>query len=51
MMQLSCFKAFDIRGRPGEELNTDIAYHIGCAYAQFLDAKKVVVGGDVRETS
>ncbi|UTW49001.1 phosphomannomutase CpsG [Bacterioplanoides sp. SCSIO 12839] len=51
MTQLSCFKAYDIRGRLGEELNTDIAYRIGRAYAQFLDAKKVVVGGDVRETS
>ena len=51
MSSFSCFKAYDIRGRLGEELNTDIAYRIGRAYAQFLDAKTVVVGGDVRETS
>lgn len=51
MSKLSCFKAYDIRGRLGEELNTDIAYRIGRAYAQYLNAKKVVVGGDVRETS
>ncbi|WP_420591957.1 phosphomannomutase CpsG [Bacterioplanoides sp.] len=51
MSSLTCFKAYDIRGRLGEELNTDIAYRIGRAYAQFLGANKVVVGGDVRETS
>jgi phosphomannomutase/phosphomannomutase/phosphoglucomutase len=51
MSELSCFKAYDIRGRLGEELNVDIAYRIGRAYAQYLNAKKVVVGGDVRETS
>lgn len=48
---LSCFKAYDIRGRLGDELNTDIAYRVGRAYAQFLGAKKVVVGGDARATS
>lgn len=48
---LSCFKAYDIRGRLGDELNDEIAYRIGRAYAQFLGAKKVVVGGDVRATS
>lgn len=50
-MTLSCFKAYDIRGRLGEELNEQIAYRIGRAYAQYLNAKKVVVGGDVRATS
>lgn len=48
---LSCFKAYDIRGKLGEELNTDIAYRIGRAFAQHTKAKKVVVGGDVRLTS
>lgn len=50
-MTLTCFKAYDIRGRLGEELNEQIAYRIGRAYAQYLNAKKVVVGGDVRATS
>ncbi len=49
--ELTCFKAYDIRGELGEELNTDIAYRIGRAYAEFLKAKTVVVGGDVRLTS
>jgi len=48
---LSCFKAYDIRGKLGEELNTDVAYRIGRAFAQHTNAKKVVVGGDIRLTS
>lgn len=48
---LSCFKAYDIRGKLGEELNEDIAYRIGRAYAQFLNAKQVVIGGDIRLSS
>jgi len=48
---LSCFKAYDIRGKLGEELNDEIAYRIGRAFAQHLKASRVVVGGDVRETS
>jgi phosphomannomutase len=51
MTELTCFKAYDIRGKLGEELNTDIAYRIGRAFAQHTQAKKVVVGGDVRLTS
>lgn len=50
-MTLTCFKAYDIRGKLGEELNEDIVYRIGRAYAQFLQPKSVVVGGDVRLTS
>ncbi|MDO6425508.1 phosphomannomutase CpsG [Thalassotalea sp. 1_MG-2023] len=49
--KLTCFKAYDIRGKLGEELNTDIAYRIGRAFAQHTKAKTVVVGGDVRLTS
>lgn len=29
MTKLTCFKAYDIRGRLGEELNEDIAWRIG----------------------
>jgi phosphomannomutase len=49
--KLTCFKAYDIRGKLGTELNEDIAWRIGRAYAQCLKPKKVVLGGDVRETS
>ena len=48
MTPLTCFKAYDIRGQLGAELNEDIAYRIGRAYAQFLGAKRVVIGGDMR---
>lgn len=51
MEKLTCFKAYDIRGKLGEEINEDIAYRIGRAFAQHLSPKKVVVGGDVRLTS
>ncbi|MEH0742554.1 phosphomannomutase CpsG [Vibrio cholerae] len=56
MTKLTCFKAYDIRGQLGEELNNDIAYRIGRAYGQFLKSdsegeKSIVVGGDVRLTS
>ncbi len=50
-MKLTCFKAYDIRGKLGEELNEDIVYRIGRAYGEFLKPKTVVVGGDVRLTS
>ena len=48
---LTCFKAYDIRGRLGDELNEEIAYRIGRAYGEFAKPKTVVVGGDVRLTS
>ncbi|WP_420850939.1 UDP binding domain-containing protein [Pseudomonas wenzhouensis] len=45
---LTCFKAYDIRGQLGAELNENIAYRIGRAYAQFLDANRIVICGDMR---
>ena len=48
---MTCFKAYDIRGKLGDELNPDVAYRIGHAYAKHLNAKRVVVGGDIRHTS
>jgi phosphomannomutase len=49
--KLTCFKAYDIRGQLGEELNTEIAYRIGRAMGEILKPQKIVVGGDVRLTS
>ena len=49
--KLSCFKAYDVRGKLGEELNNQIAYRIGRAAAQSLKAKTVALGFDARETS
>lgn len=48
---LKCFKAYDIRGKLGTELNEDIAYRIGRAYGEYLQPKSIVLGGDVRLTS
>jgi phosphomannomutase/phosphomannomutase/phosphoglucomutase len=51
MTNLTCFKAYDIRGRLPDELNEDIAYRIGRAYAEYLKPGRVVVGRDVRLSS
>jgi phosphomannomutase len=48
---LTCFKAYDIRGRLGDELNEEIAYRIGRAFAEVMGASRVVLGRDVRPTS
>jgi phosphomannomutase len=45
---LTCFKAYDIRGRVPDELNAGIAHRIGRAYAELLQPKTVVVGHDIR---
>ena len=47
----TCFKAYDVRGRVPDQLNESIAYRIGRAFAQYLKAKKIVVGHDIRLTS
>ena len=51
MTSLTCFKAYDLRGRVGEELNEEVAYRVGRAFAEFLNAKSIVVGGDIRQSS
>ena len=51
MTSLSCFKAYDIRGRTPDELNDAIIYRIGRAYGEYLKPATVVIGGDVRLTS
>ncbi|MEN8282215.1 phosphomannomutase CpsG [Acinetobacter gerneri] len=51
MTKLTCFKAYDIRGKLGTELNEEIAYNIGRAYGQIYQPKTVVVGCDVRLSS
>ena len=51
MTELTCFKAYDVRGQLGTELDEKIAYRIGRAYAEFLKPKTIVLGGDIRLTS
>ncbi|NMP27999.1 phosphomannomutase CpsG [Rahnella sp. SAP-1] len=48
---MPCFKLYDIRGKIGQELNTEIAYRIGRAYSQYLKPKNIAIGGDVRLTT
>jgi phosphomannomutase len=48
---ITCFKAYDLRGRIPTELNDDVAYRVGRGYAQFLNPKRVVVGRDIRLSS
>lgn len=47
----ACFKAYDIRGRVPDELNCELAYKIGRAYAAVFHPRKVVVGHDIRLSS
>ena len=51
MKSISCFKAYDLRGRIPSELNDDVAYRVARGYAQFLTPKRVVVGRDIRLSS
>ncbi|MEH6689106.1 MAG: phosphomannomutase CpsG [Halopseudomonas sabulinigri] len=51
MSEITCFKAYDIRGQLGSQLNEEVAYRIARGFAQWLKPKRVVLGGDIRETS
>ncbi|HSG87635.1 MAG TPA: phosphomannomutase CpsG [Pseudomonadales bacterium] len=51
MSELTCFKAYDIRGELGTQIDADVCYRIGRAFAAFLQPRRVVVGGDIRLTS
>ena len=48
---LTCFKAYDIRGKLGEELNEGIAYDIAAAIADVRRPETVVLGADSRPSS
>ena len=50
-MSLTCFKAYDIRGRLGVDLDAGIAFRIGRAFARVLGAGRVVLGRDCRASS
>jgi phosphomannomutase len=53
LKSITCFKAYDLRGRIPDELNDDVAYRVARGYAQFLraDAPRIVVGRDIRLSS
>ncbi len=50
-MKLPAFKAYDIRGRVPDELNPDIAYRLGIAYAELFQPSKIALGRDIRHSS
>lgn len=50
-MNLNAFKAYDVRGRIPDEINTGLARDIGRAYAAFVQPAKVIVGRDIRHSS
>lgn len=51
MNKLNSFKAYDIRGKVPSELNTDLAYKTGRAFAKLINAKTVIIGHDIRKSS
>ena len=48
---MGIFKAYVIRGLVPPELDADLARKIGHAFARFLEAKRLVVGQDMRSHS
>jgi phosphomannomutase len=50
-IKISSFKAYDIRGQLPHEVNSEIAYRIGNATAEYLSAKKMILGRDIRASS
>jgi phosphomannomutase len=50
-ISISGFKAYDLRGRVPGELNEDVAYRVGRAYAEFVRPRRVAVGRDIRLSS
>jgi len=49
--EITCFKAYDVRGQVPAQLNEDIARRIGRAFAEVVNPKQVVVGHDIRLSS
>ena len=50
-MKISCFKAYDVRGRLPDEINEEVARRIGRAYAEVIGPESVIVGRDIRLSS
>lgn len=48
---MKVFKAYDVRALYPEQLNEELAYKIGVAYATYTKAKKIVIGYDMRPSS
>ncbi|MEA1987686.1 MAG: phosphomannomutase [Pseudomonadota bacterium] len=48
MKTLSAFKAYDIRGIVPQDLNSELAYDIGRAFASEFKPNQIVIGYDIR---
>lgn len=49
--EITCFKAYDLRGRLGIDLDEDVAWRVGRAFAAREGVRRVVVGRDGRDSS
>ena len=47
-LQVSIFKAYDIRGTYPDQIDAQTAFRIGAAMVRFLSASRLVVGRDMR---
>ena len=50
-MKMNAFKAYDIRGEYPSDIHEDLAYKLGLAFVAEYNARKIVVGRDIRESS
>jgi len=48
LKSITCFKAYDLRGRIPVELNDEVAYRVARGYAQFLESERVRARGGAR---
>jgi phosphomannomutase len=46
----SIVKAYDVRGTTPDQMNTEVAFALGVAFADFVQAPMVIVGRDMRLT-
>jgi phosphomannomutase len=48
---VTIFKAYDVRGLYGEQIDGDVAYEIGRAFARVLGGGRIGLGRDMRLTA
>ena len=51
MLEPKVFKAYDVRGIHGREIDEDGAYRVGRAYVQHFEPRTIAVGRDMRVSS
>src|SRR5262245_39007375 len=51
MIDLSIFKAYDVRGIYPTQINGEVARRIGRAFVDYLGARRISVGRDIRVSS